>query len=72
MPTKTSDGSRKEEPFFLGQNNGKRTKELFLLAKRTHSLVLDNAFLVKPKGGLPVGYQTNTLSLNSVFEGLEM
>ena len=57
---------------FLGTAPDKKTKELFLFAKKIRSLGLDNAFLAKPKGSSPVGYQTNTQSLNSVFDGLEM
>ena len=50
----------------------KKNERTVFLAKKTCFFRLDNAFDDKPKGGALLGYQTNTRSLNAVFEGLEM
>ena len=49
---------------FLGTAPSKKTKELFLFAKKIRSLGLDNAFLAKPKRGSPLGYQNEYKAVN--------
>ena len=67
-----SDGLRNEEPGFWNSFWQKKTEGTVSFRQKTRSLRLDNAFLAKPKGGSPLGYQTNAESLKAVFVGLEM
>ena len=61
---------------FFGTAPGKKKKKknegTISLRQKSRSLRLENAFLAKPKRGLPLDCQANTQSLNAVFEGLEI